>query len=114
MRQLFDAPLASVSATPMYCRPQWRDTSVGGFSHMRAAEFASLLIFLEKLGMPVDPHPFVQLLLPKIKRSKLLTGHELHILWYHKEHHKSAIEFLAPAIRRAPISTLRGDSLPSP
>jgi hypothetical protein len=84
--------LAEVVKEPVFYRPGRHEHEVMGFLYLRVASFARLLIFLEILGLPVDPQPLVQQLLPGLKRGpRLLTSDELHVLWYDQERHKFGI-----------------------
>jgi hypothetical protein len=88
--------LAGVAKEPVFYRPGRREHQVMGSSHLRVASFAALLIFLERLGLPVDPQPLVQRLRPGLKRGpRLLTSDELHVLWYDQERHKFEITLQA-------------------
>jgi hypothetical protein len=81
--------LAGVAKEPVFYRPGRREHEVMGFAHLRVASFAALLIFLERLGLPVDPQSLIQQLRPGLKRGpSLLTSAELHVLWYDQERHK--------------------------
>jgi hypothetical protein len=84
--------LARISKEFVYYKPNRRDRRCSGFEHIRATDFAALLILLEKLGLPVDPEQLVALLLPEVKRNKLITSSQLGILWYGEERGKCDFE----------------------
>jgi hypothetical protein len=80
--------LFNLSMETAFWRPKNINRSTSGGNELRSADFAALLIYLERLGFAVDPAPVVTALLPEIKTRMKLTYNELQILWHPRQRHK--------------------------
>ncbi len=72
----------------MFDRPRADSSGVMGFDETAAADFAHVLIQIERLGVAIDPSPLVEALRPALLKRPVLTRAELHVVWYAKERHR--------------------------
>ena len=71
----------------MFDRPRARAMALG-FSGMTVADFAMLLVELERTGYRIDPTVLTTPLRAQVTRTPRLTEAELQVLWFDKERHK--------------------------
>lgn len=77
--------ISGVAAVSRFRRPKVRDTSVYGFTGLRPASFAAILIWLERLGFDTHPEAFYEPFIADIKQAKYVDQDELTCLWHFKE-----------------------------
>ncbi|MFB2596108.1 hypothetical protein ACEYYB_14830, partial [Paracoccus sp. p4-l81] len=77
--------ISGVAAVSRFRRPKVRDTSVYGFTGLRPASFAAILIWLERLGFDTHPEAFYEPFIADIKQAKYVDEDELTCLWHSKE-----------------------------
>lgn len=77
--------ISGVAAVSRFRRPKVRDTSVYGFTGLRPASFAAILIWLERLGFDTHPEAFYEPFIADIKQAKYVDQDELTCLWHSKE-----------------------------
>lgn len=80
--------LSDVTTVSRFKRPKVRDKSVYGFTGLRPASFAAILIWLERLGFDTHPEAFYEYLIDGIKLAKYIDQDELTCLWHSKEKSK--------------------------
>lgn len=79
------ALLAGIEVGTLFWRPAARADHAGGGEGLTLADLAALAAHLERWGLAIDPAPLVSAALPAIKRQRLLTQHELTVLWWRRE-----------------------------
>lgn len=79
-----------ISYESRFERPQEGQDSVVGVRYVRAADAASFMIQIERLGFAVDPAPLVKCLRPAILKQAYVTSSELSVLWFEEQRHKSS------------------------
>ena len=85
-----------ILTTPAFRRPRSRSNCVGGASQLRVEDCAALLTLMERCGLPIDPAPLIEALVPLVKRKPVVSKAELHVLWYAQERHRmDPVVFLA-------------------
>lgn len=96
-------------------RPKVNAIEVSQFEAIRVEEAAQMLIYLEQLGLEVEPLLLVGALLPKIKTSdkKLLSNAELAIFWFERFRHKTEpihlwVENQSPIQSKKQLKTTKG------
>ena len=77
--------ISGVATVSGFQRPKVRDKSVYGFTGLRPAAFAAILIWLERLGFDTHPEAFYEPLIEGIKLSKYIDQDELTCLLHSKE-----------------------------
>jgi|GEM_PF-4300061 len=80
--------ISGVAAVSRFRRPKVRDTSVYGFTGLRPASFAAILIWLERIGFDTHPEAFYEPFIEDIKQAKYVDEDELTCLWHSKEKKK--------------------------
>jgi hypothetical protein len=76
-------------------RPRARDRLCMLWPQISRADFTRLLIWLECLGLAIDPAPWVELVRPAIVKLPTLTASEIAILWYPRERHRKRTRLAA-------------------
>lgn len=77
--------ISGITTVSRFKRPKVRDKSVYGFTGLRPASFAAILIWLERLGFDTHPEAFYEPLIEGIKLAKYIDQDELTCLWHSKE-----------------------------
>lgn len=88
--------LCGVQSVSRYSQPEPGETSVYGSKGVHLAGFANALIFLSRLGLDTHPEPFVDAVLPAIKKAKHIDDDEMTCLWFHqdRENFKVSLHFI--------------------
>lgn len=76
-------------------RPRAKDRSCVCWPEISRADFTHLLIWLEALGLVIDPAPWVDLVRPAVVKLAKVTGSEIAILWYPRERHRKLTQVSA-------------------
>lgn len=71
-------------------QPRKRATFASGGHALAKADFIALLIHLERLGLPVDPAPLVEAILPAVRQKAEITFAELRAVWFDRERHRAS------------------------
>ncbi|MBP6582808.1 MAG: hypothetical protein KA204_04965 [Chromatiaceae bacterium] len=78
-------PLAEIKVETLFWRPAARANRASGGPGLPLGNVAALAVHLERWGFGVDPAALVAAALPAIKAKRLLTQHELTLLWWKRE-----------------------------
>lgn len=78
-------PLAGVEAETLFWRPRATASRASGGLGLSLMALAALAVHLARWGFALDPTPLVEAATPTIKGKKLLTRHELDLLWWPRE-----------------------------
>lgn len=78
-------PLAEIKVETLFWRPAARANRASGGPGLPLGDVAALAVHLERWGFAVDPAALVAAALPAIKAKRLLTQHELTLLWWKRE-----------------------------
>lgn len=74
----------------VYDQPKRGDDDVIGFPALCSADFAYLLISLERLGFLMDPKPLVEAIRPDLLKRPHVTEQERQVILYEKQRHRMA------------------------
>lgn len=78
-------------------RPRAREKFWWGCEAVARTDFAAVLIWFERLGLAVDPAPWVEQVRPPLLKQATVSASELAILWYPQERcHKRVAVFADP------------------
>lgn len=78
----------------VYKQPRKSDGEVTSYPALSAADFAYLLITLERLGFVMDPEPLVRALRPALLQQAEVTEQERQVILYEKQRHRMATMYL--------------------
>lgn len=78
-------PLAEIKVETLFWRPAARDKRASGGPGVSLVAVATLAVHLDRWGLAIDPGALVEATLPAIKAKRLLTQHELTLLWWKRE-----------------------------
>jgi len=78
----------------VYKQPRKSDGEVIGYSALSAADFAYLLITLERLGFVMDPEPLVRAIRPALLQQAEVTEQERQVILHAEQRHRMATMYL--------------------
>jgi hypothetical protein len=78
-------PLVEIKVETLFWRPLARANQASGGPGLSLVAIATLAVHLARLGFEIDPAPLVTAALPAIKAKRLITQHELDLLWWRRE-----------------------------
>lgn len=107
-REVLDAlGVAAVCRGP---RPRARDQLWFGAEAIARTDFVAALIWFERLGLAVDPVPWVAWLRPALLRQATVSNSEVSILWYPQEQRRKSIAVYADPEPSGPCSMGEGET----
>lgn len=77
-----------IPSRPVFPRPTKLVSYCAGGDEVSAADLAAFLIYLERIGLPVDPSPLVSAIAPAIGLQPMLTVSDLAVFWFARERHR--------------------------
>ena len=91
-------PLAEIEPDLLFWRPAARDKAASGGPGLPLAKVATLAVHLARWGFEIDPAQLVETALPAIKAKRMISQHELDLLWWRRERGgmRDLIRFTAP------------------
>ena len=91
-------PLAEIQVETLFWRPAARSNSASGGPGLALVGVAALADHLARWGFVIDPAPLVEAALLSVKAKKLISQHELDLLWWSRERGgmRDLIRFSAP------------------
>lgn len=91
-------PLAEIEPELLFWRPAARDKAASGGPGLTLSQVATLAVHLARWGFEIDPAPLVEAALPAIKAKRMISQHELDLLWWRRERGgmRDLIRFTAP------------------
>lgn len=72
-----------ISLRPKY----WNDRPMA-YEGLSSADFANLMIYMERLGFNINPLPLIKLILPTISDRSYVSEEECRLLFYEKRRHR--------------------------
>lgn len=80
--------LFGVTPQPVYRRPGARVTGLSGSDRIAVADFADVLMQVERLGFDTDPATLCEALRPSLQAKAFLTNAEVSVYWHDRERHR--------------------------
>lgn len=74
-----------IQVVDMFRRPKPGESAAWAIEKVQPVEYTGLLIQFERLGLPIDPLPMVEKVLPELRKQDEVTQAGLFCLWFIKE-----------------------------